>query len=236
MDQVDIARFFNLHESWRAPLEEELKKPYIEKLVRFVEGEREGPVPIYPAKEHVFAALNTTPFDEVRVVIVGQDPYHGPGQAHGLCFSVNKGIPFPPSLLNIFKEMHADIGAPIPTHGFLESWAKQGVLLLNTTLTVQENTPLSHFGKGWELFTDAIIHTLADKKDHLIFILWGKNAQDKCAFIKERNSQGKSHFMIQAPHPSPLSAHRGFFGSRPFSSVNTHLLKLNQPIIDWRVF
>ncbi|CRX37514.1 uracil-DNA glycosylase [Estrella lausannensis] len=235
MEREQIDAFFNLHASWRTALENEFNKPYIEPLIRFVEEERRGKAPVYPSRENVFTALNTTPFDEVRVVILGQDPYHGPGQAHGLCFSVQKGVPFPPSLLNIFKEMRQDIGAPMPTHGFLESWAKQGVLLLNTTLTVSESAPLSHFGKGWELFTDAIIHALAEKKDNLIFVLWGKNAQDKCAFIHKKNSLGKSHTLIKAPHPSPLSAHRGFFGSRPFSTVNTILSSQQQPLIDWRV-
>lgn len=225
-----IEDFFSLEEGWKRVLKEEFNKPYVRPLVEFVTHERQKNIPIYPSKENVFTAFNLTPFDKVRVVIVGQDPYHGPHQAHGLCFSVNKGVPFPPSLQNIFKEMHDDIGYPYPQHGCLESWAKQGVLLLNTTLTVQENKPLSHFGKGWEVFTDAVILAISKKTDPVIFLLWGKNAQDKCKHVDPH-----FHYIIKSSHPSPLSSYRGFFGSRPFSSINAKLCAMQKPLIDWRI-
>jgi len=214
---------------WNEVLKNELKKPYFEKLRCFVKAERERAA-VFPPKEQVFSALSLTPLENTRVVIVGQDPYHGRGQAHGLCFSVQKGIPFPPSLLNIFKELESDIGLLMPKHGCLESWAKQGVLLLNTTLTVVENTPLSHFGQGWELFTDAVIEAVSRKKEPVIFVLWGKNAQDKCKGIA-----AGFHTVLKAPHPSPLSAHRGFFGSKPFSKINAVLKERGESIIDWRI-
>lgn len=218
-----------LGDGWNAVLQDELKKPYLGGLFEFVRSERKVNV-VYPAEKDVFSAFRLTPFENVRVVIVGQDPYHGPGQAHGLCFSVNKGIPFPPSLQNIFKEMEEDIGHPEPAHGCLEAWAEQGVLLLNTTLTVVENKPLSHFGRGWEVFTDAVIQCVGQKKEPVIFLLWGKNAQDKCMQV-----DSGFHPIIKAPHPSPLSAYRGFFGSRPFSTINKILYSQKKPLIDWRL-
>lgn len=214
-----------LDESWKEILAEEFKKPYIAKLAAFVKEEREKYGPIYPPKELVFNALNKVPFDKVRVVIVGQDPYHGPGQAHGLCFSVPEGIEPPPSLKNIFKELNQDLGIPIPSHGCLLKWAEQGVLLLNATLTVRESSPLSHHKQGWELFTDAIIQKISEKPKPVIFLLWGRNAQMKCANIDKR------HIVLKSAHPSPLSAYNGFFGSKPFSKINEFL----NPPIDWRL-
>ncbi len=212
-----------LDSSWKEVLEDELQKPYMGHLAAFVKEERLKSGPIYPPKELVFNALNETPFDRVRVVIVGQDPYHGPGQAHGLCFSVPHGIELPPSLKNIFKELRDDLAIALPKHGCLLKWAKQGILLLNTTLTVREGKPLSHAKQGWEQFTDAIIKKVAEKKTPVIFVLWGRNAQEKCASIDSR------HPILKAAHPSPLSAHSGFFGCKHFSKINT---LLDTPI-DW---
>ncbi len=216
---------FTLEPSWQRALEEELKKPYLEKLAAFVKEERRSNDPVYPPEELVFNALIKTPFDKVRVVIVGQDPYHGPGQAHGLAFSVPKRIRPPPSLQNIFKELREDLGIAIPSHGCLEKWAEQGVLLLNVTLTVRESKPLSHHKKGWEQFTDAIISKLASRKDPIIFVLWGNNASKKCSHIPER------HTILKAAHPSPLSAYGGFFGCHHFSQIN----KLLDKPIDWQL-
>jgi len=223
---------FELEPSWQAVLEEEMKKPYLLDLKRFVERERAQPIPIYPPKELVFNAFWKTPFNQVKVVIVGQDPYHGPGQAHGLCFSVPEGVPPPPSLQNIYKELQSDLNVASPKHGCLLSWAEQGVLLLNTSLTVRQGEPLSHQGKGWETFTDAAIRALSAQKKPLAFVLWGKAAQEKY-----RNAivpQGTTpHFVLKAPHPSPFSAHQGFFGSRPFSQINAFLAKQSQAPINW---
>lgn len=214
-----------LDDSWKKVLAEEFKKPYIASLAAFIKEEREKYGPIYPPKELVFNALNQVPFDKVRVVIVGQDPYHGPGQAHGLCFSVPPGVEPPPSLKNIFKELNQDLGIPIPRHGCLLKWAQQGVLLLNVTLTVRESSPLSHHKRGWEQFTDTIIQKLSEKPDPIIFVLWGRNAQLKGANI------AKHHIILKSAHPSPLSAYNGFFGSRPFSTINKYL----NPPIDWQL-
>lgn len=214
-----------LDPSWQQVLADELKKPYMLELEAFIKNEREQHGPIYPPEHLVFNALNSTPYNKVRVVIVGQDPYHGPSQAHGLCFSVPIGVDLPPSLKNIFKELRDDLGIPIASHGCLEKWAAQGVLLLNATLTVRESTPLSHHKRGWERFTDAIIQKVAEKKEPVIFVLWGKNAQTKCAAIDNQ------HIILKAAHPSPLSAHNGFFGCRHFSEINRHL----NPPIDWKI-
>lgn len=221
---------FTMEPSWQTVLEDELKKPYVSDLAAFIKGERCKSTPIYPPEELVFNALAQTPFDKVRVVLVGQDPYHGPGQAHGLCFSVPVGVPLPPSLKNIYKELASDLGITKPHHGCLLKWAKQGVLLLNATLTVQEGSPLSHHKKGWETFTDAIIQKVAEKKEPIIFVLWGKNAIAKCSRIAEL-TQNTQHTVITAAHPSPLSAYNGFFGCRHFSKINA-LLK--EPI-DWQL-
>lgn len=226
---------FVLEKSWQALLREELEKPYMAELAAFVEREYATyPDAIYPPRDLIFNAFAQTPFDKVKVVIVGQDPYHGPGQAHGLSFSVPIGVPAPPSLQNIFKELKEDIGMPIPSHGCLLSWAKQGVLLLNASLTVRKSEPLSHHGRGWERFTDAVIQKLLEREDPLILVLWGKSAQDKCHFVKEHLSQPITrHVMLTAPHPSPFSAHSGFFGCRHFSKINELLIKQNKDPIEW---
>jgi len=215
-----------LEESWQAALQEEWGKPYLRDLAAFVAQER-AQHPVYPSKQDVFNAFTYAPYDQVKVVLVGQDPYHGPGQAHGLCFSVRKGVTPPPSLKNIFKEIEADVGTPPPDHGCLESWAKQGVLMLNATLTVRAREPGSHRGKGWEAFTDHVIEALCKREDPVIFVLWGKSAQEKGAAIGER------HPVLKAAHPSPYSASSGFFGCRHFSKINDLLTKQGKEPIDW---
>lgn len=242
MEQAIMARNKNtftpfiLEQAWHKVLKEELEKPYMAELAAFVEREyTKAPDAVYPPKDLIFNSLYQTPFDKVKVVIVGQDPYHGPGQAHGLSFSVPKGVPLPPSLQNIFKELKTDLGVPTPSHGCLLSWAKQGVLLLNATLTVQKGEPLSHHGKGWELFTDAIIQKLIERKDPVIFVLWGKSAQDKCKFVREHSAAGGHHFMLIAAHPSPFSANNGFYGCRHFSKINEHLTTLGKEPIQWNL-
>jgi uracil-DNA glycosylase len=223
---------FEIEASWKVILEDELQKPYMLQLAAFVEKERAAGISIYPPKELVFNAFNLTPYDKVNVLIVGQDPYHGPGQAHGLCFSVPENVDFPPSLRNIFKELKEDVGMVIPDNGCLIPWAKQGVMLLNTTLTVRQGTPLSHAGKGWERFTDVVIAKLSEREDPVIFVLWGNAAKEKVAHIKQL--EGKTqHFLLSAAHPSPFSANNGFFGCRHFSKINEILLKLNKKPIDW---
>ena len=207
-----------IEESWREKLQSEFDAPYFAQLTDFVRHEY-ATTRVYPPGSQMFAAFDACPFDKVKVVILGQDPYHEPGQAHGLCFSVNDGVPFPPSLQNIFKEIHNDIGTPIPMSGDLSRWAHQGVLLLNATLTVRAHQAGSHQNKGWEQFTDAVIHRLAQDREHLVFILWGAYAQRKGEFIDRSR-----HLVLQSPHPSPLSAHRGFFGNRHFSRANEYLV------------
>lgn len=197
-------------------------------LESFVAEERAASA-IFPPAEEVFSAFTLTPIDEVSVVIVGQDPYHGPGQAHGLCFSVREGVALPPSLKNIYKELQNDLGVETPTHGCLTGWAKQGVLLLNATLTVSQSSPLSHHGKGWELFTDAVIQALCKRPQPIVFLLWGRSAQQKCRHLV----CSEERLVLQAPHPSPFSAYQGFFGSRPFSQINEFLLKHNKAPINW---
>lgn len=207
-----------IEESWREKLQSEFDAPYFAQLTDFVRHEY-ATTRVYPPGSQMFAAFDACPFDKVKVVILGQDPYHEPGQAHGLCFSVNDGVPFPPSLQNIFKEIHDDIGTPIPMSGDLSRWAHQGVLLLNATLTVRAHQAGSHQNKGWEQFTDAVIHRLAQDREHLVFILWGAYAQRKGEFVDRSR-----HLVLQSPHPSPLSAHRGFFGNRHFSRANEYLV------------
>ncbi|MGE4132938.1 MAG: uracil-DNA glycosylase [Bdellovibrionales bacterium] len=219
-----------LETTWKERLVPEFDKPYMQNLRSFLTRERAARKVIYPRGSEFFSALNSTPFNKVRVVILGQDPYHGPGQAHGLCFSVRPGVVIPPSLVNIYKELRSDLGIEPPSHGFLQSWADQGVLLLNATLSVEAGLAGSHQNKGWELFTDAVIHHLNDEREGLVFVLWGSYAQKKGAFI----DMGK-HLVLKAPHPSPLSAHRGFFGSRPFSKINEYLQSRGQDPIDWRL-
>lgn len=215
--------------SWKAVLQEEFEKPYFLGLRAFLKEEFQGHHPIYPPVPLLFNALVQTPFEQVKVVILGQDPYHGPRQAEGLCFSVPPSIPIPPSLQNIFKELQADLGIPPAAEGSLLSWAKQGVLLLNTTLSVREGRPQSHAGRGWEQFTDAVIEKLVEREDPVIFMLWGRSAQQKVALILQRRDT--AHVILTAPHPSPLSAYQGFLGCRHFSKAN-HLLQTwgKQPI------
>lgn len=222
---------FTLEASWQKVLENELKQPYIAALAEYLKKERSQPDPVYPPEDLVFNALTQTPFDKVRVVIVGQDPYHGPGQAHGLAFSVPVGVALPPSLKNIFKELSQDLGIPTPAHGCLLKWAKQGVLLLNVTLTVRESLPLSHHKRGWERFTDAIIRSLAERKEPVIFVLWGKNALHKGKSILDH----AQHTILTAAHPSPLSAYAGYFGCRHFSEINKTLEKQGGKPIDWQL-
>lgn len=213
--------------SWKLRLAGEFEKPYFAALTDFVRQEYRTAT-CYPPGKLIFNAFNLCPFDKVKVVIIGQDPYHGPGQAHGLCFSVNDGIQPPPSLVNIFKEINSDLGKPIPQSGNLTRWAEQGVLLLNATLTVRAHQAGSHQRRGWEEFTDAVIRKLAEEKSNLVFILWGSYAQKKGAFI-DRNK----HLVLTSVHPSPLSAHNGFFGNHHFSLANDYLVKNGKTAIDW---
>lgn len=219
----------NLEESWLRVLAAEFEKNYMLDLKKFLLSEKKK-FRVYPKGVDMFNAFTYAPFDLVRVVILGQDPYHGPGQAHGLCFSVQEGVPQPPSLINIFKELENDLGYRPPVSGNLEKWARQGVFLLNTTLSVRERKPQSHFGKGWEVFTDEVIRQLSDQKEHLIFMLWGKFAQQKSSLINEQK-----HLILKTTHPSPLSASYGFLGSRHFSKANAYLEKNNLKAIDWNL-
>jgi len=219
--------------SWYAQLEEEIKLPYVKELKEFLVKEKESGVLVYPPEPLVFHAFSRTPFAKTKVVIMGQDPYHGSGQAHGLSFSVPLGVRSPPSLKNIFQELFEDIKIPLPSHGCLTSWADQGVLLLNATLTVRANTPRSHYGKGWEKFTDAVIAKLLAREDPLVFVLWGKSAQEKYDQIKQHSRI--PHAVLTAAHPSPYSAHCGFFGCRHFSKVNELLIKWGKSPIDWKI-
>ncbi len=218
-----------LKSDWSDYLETEFEKPYYRNLRLFLIREYREHT-IYPDMYDIFNALHYTPYGETKVVILGQDPYHGPGQAHGLSFSVKTGVPAPPSLQNIFKELHTDLGYNIPNHGCLESWAKQGVLLLNTVLTVRQGVPNSHRGKGWEQFTDTVITRLNEREKPLVFILWGKHAQEKISLIDTNR-----HHIISSPHPSPFSANRGFFGSRPFSSANHFLEEIGSEPVNWQI-
>lgn len=213
--------------SWKAILASEFEKDYFLRLTDFVRHEYQTAT-VYPPGKEIFNAFNYCPFDKVKVVILGQDPYHGPGQANGLCFSVKDGIPFPPSLQNIFKEIQDDLGQPIPTSGNLTRWAEQGVLLLNATLTVRAHQAGSHQKQGWEEFTDAVITALATQREHLVFILWGSYAQKKGSFIDRSR-----HLILTSPHPSPLSAHRGFFGNHHFRLANDYLVRNGQTPIVW---
>ncbi len=213
--------------SWKRHLAAEFEKDYFVKLTDFVRNEYRIAT-IYPPGRFIFNAFNRCPFDQVKVVIIGQDPYHGPGQAHGLCFSVNEGVPFPPSLQNIFKEIHDDLGTPVPVSGDLTRWADQGVLLLNATLTVRAHQAASHQHRGWEEFTDAAIRILAEEREHLVFILWGSYAQKKGAFINRDR-----HLVLASAHPSPLSAYNGFFGNKHFSRANAYLQAHGQTPVRW---
>ena len=212
---------------WNPVLRGELTKPYWADLMAFVHGERSHHE-VYPPHDEVFAALHLTPLAEVKVLILGQDPYHGPGQAHGLCFSVAEEVRVPPSLQNIHKELHDDLAVEIPDHGNLEAWARQGVLLLNTTLTVRAREAASHQHQGWERFTDEVIAAVNAKEERVVFILWGAAARRKAALVDRRR-----HFVIESPHPSPLSAHKGFFGTKPFSRANAALAEVGRAPVDW---
>lgn len=217
-----------LPESWLPVLGGELEQPYFRELTEFVEKERANG-PVYPPREQVFAALEATPFDRVKVLVLGQDPYHGPGQGHGLCFSVQPGVRTPPSLRNIYKEMKEELGLPVPDNGYLMPWAEQGVLLLNAVLTVREAEPNSHKAKGWEKFTDAVIRAVSDRPDPAVFVLWGAYAQKKIPLIDEER-----HVIVKGAHPSPLSAKK-FFGSRPFTQINEAVAAQGHAPIDWRI-
>lgn len=217
-----------LHESWKAPLLPEFEADYMARLEAFLLGEKAAGKQIFPNSEEWFRALELTPLEKVRVVILGQDPYHGPGQAHGLCFSVQPGVRPPPSLVNIYKELQADLSISRPHHGFLEHWATQGVLLLNSVLTVEMTKAASHRGKGWEKFTDAVIRLVNAKTDPVVFMLWGNYAQKKADFVDSAR-----HLILKAAHPSPLSAHNGFLGCRHFSQCNAFLESKGLPPIDW---
>ena len=218
-----------IEESWKAHLEPEFEKDYFRTLTDFVKSEY-SQYQIFPPGKLIFNAFNLCPFDKVKVVIIGQDPYHGPGQAHGLCFSVNDGVPFPPSLVNIFKEIKADIGTDAPATGNLTRWAEQGVLMLNTVLTVRAHQANSHQGRGWEQFTDAIIHAVNAQDRPIVYMLWGRPAQSKIPMLTN-----PKHLILKAPHPSPLSAYRGFFGCKHFSQANEFLKEHGIEPIDWQI-
>ncbi len=218
----------HIDHSWQSALQPEFDSDYMFELFAFLETEKAAGKEIYPHSSNWFRALELTPLDAVRVVILGQDPYHGPGQAHGLCFSVKPNVRTPPSLVNIYKELESDLGLPRAMHGFLEAWANQGVLLLNSVLTVEAGKPASHQKRGWERFTDAVIRAVNVRSDPTIFLLWGAYAQKKAAFVDARR-----HLVLTAAHPSPLSAHNGFFGCRHFSQCNAFLVKNNRAAIDW---
>ena len=220
----------NLKNTWLRELGNEFSKPYLIELDKFLETRKAEGAVIFPKKEDIFRSLELTDFEDVKVVILGQDPYHGPYQAHGLSFSVNEGIKLPPSLKNIYKELNSDLGYDIPTTGFLEPWATQGVLMLNAVLTVEQANPNSHANKGWEEFTNTVIKTLSSNKENVVFILWGAYAQKKAELIDE-----SKHLIIKSAHPSPFSARNGFFGSKPFSITNKYLEEKNKKPIDWQI-
>lgn len=220
----------NLEPSWKQVLGDEFSKDYMKSLRKFLLSEKKKGKTIFPKGDEIFKAFELTPIEQVKVVIIGQDPYHGPNQAHGLCFSVKPGVRIPPSLVNIYKEMQSDIGIEPANHGCLEAWAKQGVLLLNAVLTVQMSTAASHQGKGWETFTDKVIGQLNQSEQPIVFVLWGAYAQRK-----GHNIDTNKHLVIQSVHPSPLSAHRGFFGSKPFSKINKFLKDTGQKPINWQL-
>ena len=221
MAEVRIAQ------DWKEVRNEEFSKPYFEELVDFVKAEYAAGT-VYPAGGNIFRAFDKCPFDKIKVVVIGQDPYHGPGQANGLCFSVGRGVQFPPSLQNIFKEVQSDIGTPIPESGELDRWAEQGVLLLNAVLTVRAHQAASHAGHGWERFTDAVVRAIAERKEHVVYMLWGSYAQKKGAIANPNNN-----LILKAVHPSPLSAYRGFFGCKHFSEANRYLESVGKTPIEW---
>lgn len=216
--------------SWKEVLKDEFNKDYFQQVAAHLKMEKAAGKVIYPPGSLIFHAFEATPFDKVKVVLLGQDPYHGPGQAHGLAFSVQPGVKPPPSLVNIFNELNKDLGVPIPSHGCLESWARQGVFLLNASLTVRAGEPLSHSKTGWHEFTDRVIQKISDQKKNVVFLLWGRSAQDKQALIDETK-----HFVLKAAHPSPFSADKGFFGCRHFSKTNEYLVKNGIDPVDWKL-
>ena len=219
-----------IEDSWKEVLKQEFDKPYFQQIPLHLKTEKSQGKTIYPPGSLIFNAFNTTPVDNIKVVIIGQDPYHGPGQAHGLCFSVQNGVPPPPSLVNIFKELQDDIGMSIPNHGNLTKWAQQGVFLLNASLTVRAGEPMSHSKIGWAEFTDTVIKKISEEKKHVVFLLWGKFAQEKRVLIDE-----SKHLILRAAHPSPLSAHAGFFGCKHFSKANEYLIKNGIDPINWKL-
>lgn len=227
---AEATKKIDLHPSWLDHLIGEFEQPYMQQLKAFLVAEKQQGKVICPPSKNIFNAFNSTPLDQVKVVILGQDPYHGPNQAHGLCFSVLPGVPTPPSLQNMYKELQRDLGLPIPPHGCLQDWANQGVLLLNATLTVEQARAGSHQGRGWEIFTDKAVKLVNDYCSGVVFLLWGSYAQKKAAFVDARK-----HFVLKAPHPSPLSAHRGFIGCGHFSKTNEYLLQQKKSPIDWRL-
>lgn len=220
----------NIDPSWEAVLAPEFEKPYFEGIVHFLKKEKAAGKVIYPPGPEMFSAFSLTPFPNVKAVLIGQDPYHGAGQAHGLCFSVKKGVAVPPSLVNMYKELKADLDIDPPGHGFLAKWAEQGLLMLNASLTVEAGKPMSHSKIGWEQFTDAVISTVSAQQEGIVFLLWGRFAQQKEALIDTTR-----HFVLKAAHPSPFSATSGFFGSRPFSQTNKLLTQQGKAPIDWRL-
>jgi uracil-DNA glycosylase len=226
----DSRKPIDLHPSWLAHLAPEFELPYMQKLKQFLLLQKQAGKVIYPESKYIFNAFNSTPLDQIKVVILGQDPYHGPGQAHGLCFSVQPGIPAPPSLKNIFKELSRDLNCKIPADGCLQAWADQGVLLLNATLTVEQARAASHQGEGWEIFTDKAIQLVSEQCEGVIFLLWGSYAQKKAMLIDARK-----HLVLKAPHPSPLSAHRGFIGCGHFSAANHYLQSAGKTPIKWQL-
>lgn len=230
MKMTESKREVQLEASWLRVLGEEFEQPYMQQLRAFLQQRRSQGAVIFPPADKWFNALNTTPFEQVKVVILGQDPYHGPGQAHGLCFSVLPGVAAPPSLVNIFKELHSDLGIEPSPHGCLTHWAEQGVLLLNSVLTVEQGQAGAHQGKGWETFTDSVIEHINREREGVVFLLWGAYAQRKGQLIDTQR-----HCVLKAPHPSPLSAHRGFFGAKPFSQTNAYLQSRGQSPIDWQL-
>ena len=230
MAAAETGREIKLEPSWKALLQDEFQQPYMLALRQFLRDQKAAGKTIYPPGPDIFNALNSTPFNQVRVVILWQDPYHGPGQAHGLCFSVQKGVAVPPSLKNIYKELNRDLGLKLPAHGNLSHWAQQGVLLLNAVLTVEAGNAGAHQNKGWERFTDKIVALLNQRREHLVFMLWGSYAQKKGAIIDR-----SKHLVLQSAHPSPLSAHRGFLGNSHFSSANDYLQSHQLPPIDWQI-
>jgi uracil-DNA glycosylase len=227
---MTTAKKIDMHPSWLVPLGQEFEQPYMQALKAFLLAEKQQGKVIYPESKNIFNAFNSTPLDAVKVVILGQDPYHGPQQAHGLCFSVQPGVQVPPSLQNMFKELQRDIGFKHPGHGCLQAWANQGVLLLNATLTVQQAAAGSHQGRGWEQFTDRAIQIVNEQCSGVVFLLWGSYAQKKATFIDQQK-----HLVLKAPHPSPLSAHRGFIGCGHFSLANSYLVSQGKTPIDWQL-